>query len=158
MKNPELVDGGIAVDDRGTVSYVNEVSQQIKRIYYVSNFERGMIRAWHGHKKETKGVLVTKGSAIVIAIPMENIEWTKNYSSYDLNGLTCEPNVADKHILSENKPQILWIPKGYVNGFKTLTEDTQVLFLSTSTLEESKNDDIRFSADIFRHLWNVEER
>ena len=39
------------------------------------------------------------------------------------------------------------------NGFKTLEEDTQILFFSTSTLQESLNDDIRFAYN----KWNIWE-
>jgi len=38
----------------------------------------------------------------------------------------------------------------------TLEEDTIVMFFSTSTLEESKKDDIRLKWDIFgRDIWEV---
>lgn len=156
MKIPELVEGGLAVDDRGTVSYVNEVAQRVKRIYFVSNFERGFVRAWHGHYKEIKGVVVRRGAAIIIAMPFSEILWAEKYAYDDM--ATCNPDGFYKYTLTEKKPQILWIPKGYVNGFKTLTDNTEVMFLSTASLEESKNDDFRLSAEIFRYLWNVEER
>ena len=58
-----------------------------------------------------------------------------------------------KFVLSEYDPKILYIPAGYANGFKTLTDNTQLIFFSTSTLEESKNDDIRFPFN----KWNIWE-
>jgi dTDP-4-dehydrorhamnose 3,5-epimerase len=39
----------------------------------------------------------------------------------------------------------------------SLTDDTRLIFFSTSTLEESKGDDVRYDA---RHwdIWTIEER
>jgi dTDP-4-dehydrorhamnose 3,5-epimerase len=39
----------------------------------------------------------------------------------------------------------------------SLTDDTRLMFFSTSTLDESKNDDVRYDA---RHwdIWTIEER
>ena len=39
----------------------------------------------------------------------------------------------------------------------TLTDDAIVQFFSTSTLEESKGDDIRFPYDKW-NIWNIEYR
>jgi dTDP-4-dehydrorhamnose 3,5-epimerase-like enzyme len=49
------------------------------------------------------------------------------------------------------------IPAGYANGFMTLTESAKVMFLSTSSLEESAGDDFRFDARLW-NPWNIEER
>jgi hypothetical protein len=54
-------------------------------------------------------------------------------------------------------PSVLAIPEGYANGFMSLEGETSVLFFSSSTVEESADDDVRFPA---RHWdpWQVEER
>jgi len=49
-----------------------------------------------------------------------------------------------RYHLSEEDPQILFVPPGYANGFKILVPDTKILFFSTATLADSKNDDFRF--------------
>ena len=64
---------------------------------------------------------------------------------------------VEKYILSSNKPSILYIPKGYANGFMNLTKDTKIMFLSTSTLEESKGDDYRFGYNYW-NIWNIDQR
>lgn len=132
---PELMNGGIAVDDRGMVRFVNDFSfTDVKRFYQVSNHKRDYIRAWHGHNHEQKYVYVAKGTALVGAVNMQTEE-------------------IFKFVLSDKKPSILKIPNGFANGFKTLEEDTQILFFSTSTLQESLGDDIRFAYD----RWNIWE-
>lgn len=136
---PKIYNGGLAVDDRGTVSFVNDFNfEGVKRCYMVENHERGFIRSWHGHRNEGKYVSVVNGSAIVGAVNMETEK-------------------VERYVLSSKKPQILWIPPGFANGFKSLEENTKIIFYSTSTLEESLNDDIRFPHDKW-DIWNIEYR
>lgn len=124
---PELIIGGLSIDDRGSVSFVNDFDfQGVKRFYQVSNHKRGFIRAWHGHEKEGKYVYVPKGTALIGIVYMDLI-----------------PFRLSKYVLSGARPQVLWIPPGNYNGFETLEEGTIVQFFSTSTLEESTKDDIR---------------
>ena len=138
----ELINGGLAVDDRGTLTFVNDFDfKDVKRFYMVQNHAKGFVRAWHGHRNEGKYVLVTKGSAIVCTVSIDDVH-----------------ALPTRHVLSAQKPQVLFIPKGNYNGFKTLTDDTQVMFFSTTTLEESLGDDIRLPADIWSDVWEVEQR
>jgi dTDP-4-dehydrorhamnose 3,5-epimerase len=60
-------------------------------------------------------------------------------------------NEISKFVLSDKSPKILWIPPGNFNGFKSLEENTKIIFFSTSSLEESMGDDIRESHD----KWNI---
>lgn len=137
----EVIDGGLAVDDRGKVTFCNDFDfKGVKRFYLVENHQKGFVRAWHGHKKESKYVLVTKGAAIVATVEMG-----KN-------------QVCNRVVLSADKPQVFYIPAGYYNGFKTLTDDTQVMFFSTVTMEEAKDDDYRQPVSYWSDVFNVEER
>ena len=128
--------GGIFVDDRGTLRYMNEVDfTKVKRFYQVENHERGTIRAWHGHEHEGKYVWVAKGSAIVAHFQMAEPKDVLLHHSSEVIRV----------VLSDKQPKLLYIPKGQYNGFKTLEEDTRVIFFSTSTLKESADDDHRLS-------------
>jgi dTDP-4-dehydrorhamnose 3,5-epimerase len=130
-----LIQGGVAVDDRGSVRFVNDFNfKDVKRFYQVQNHRQGFIRAWHGHQHEAKYVYVVQGSALVGAANMTT-------------------QVVDKFVLSAQSPKVLYIPSGYANGFKTLEENTIILFFSTSDLKDSLNDDIRFPYD----KWNIWE-
>lgn len=139
-----LIKGDIAVDDRGKLSFVNDFDfKNVKRFYMVENHSKGFIRAWHGHKNENKYVYVVSGAILLAIVPMEG---TKTMMFYD------------KCVLSADKPGIFCIPKGFYNGFKTLTDDAKVIFYSSSTLEESKEDDYRESSKKWNELFEVEER
>jgi dTDP-4-dehydrorhamnose 3,5-epimerase-like enzyme len=132
-EQPKLITGGISVDDRGFVSFVNDFSfVGVKRFYTVENHEKGFIRAWHGHRKESKYVYVACGSVRIGAVCLSTHEIHTYY-------------------LSAIKPCILFIPAGYANGFQSLTETTKIMFFSTSTLEESLDDDERYPFD----TWNI---
>lgn len=137
MEIPNLIIGGVAVDDRGVLRFVNDFNfSGVKRFYQVQNHRKGFIRAWHGHKMESKYVYVAKGSALIGAVPLDFPEEN--------------PPIA-KVILSDKQPKILFIPRNYANGAMTLEEDTIIQYFSTSTLEQSKGDDIRFPYD----KWNI---
>ena len=132
MEECKILNGGIFVDDRGTLRFVNEFNfDNVKRFYQVENHERGFIRAWHGHKKEGKYVYVAHGSAWIGVIYMEDTD------------------KIDKVVLSDKSPKILWIPPGKYNGFQTLEENTTILFFSTTTIEESKGDDYRLPYETY---------
>lgn len=146
MTKPQIIKGGIAVDDRGEVSFVNDFTfENVKRFYMIHNHERGFIRAWHGHMHESKYVLVTKGAFLVCAVKIDNEE---NPSK---DAEVC------RFVLTENNPAVLFIPQGYANGFMSLTEDAKIIFFSTSTLDESLQDDIRYAA-YYWDPWTVERR
>lgn len=145
-QEPRLISGGLAVDDRGQVSFVNDFNfEGVKRFYMVANHGQWFVRAWHAHKKEAKYVLVIKGAAKIGAVSIDN--WDEPSKETEVK----------QFVLSEKTPKVLYIPAGYGNGFMSLTDDLQIMFFSTSTLEESLNDDFRYDA---RHwdIWSVEER
>lgn len=134
-KFPYLIKGGLFRDKRGKVCFVNDFNfAEVKRFYVINNVKKGAVRAWHGHKNEAKYVFVVCGDALVGAVHIDN--W-KNPS---------KKSRVYSFLLSSKKPAILHIPKGYANGFKSLTADAKLIIFSTSTFEESKKDDFRFDA------------
>lgn len=146
MDEPRLIEGGLSVDDRGSVAFVNAFAfDGVKRFYVVANHRAGFVRAWHAHKLERKYVMVVAGSAIVGAVRIDNWE----HPSKDLT--------VHRYVLSAEKPAVLYIPSGYANGFMTLTADTKLIFFSTASVEESRNDDIRYDA-YYWNPWNILER
>jgi dTDP-4-dehydrorhamnose 3,5-epimerase len=143
---PELLQGGLAVDDRGEVGFVNGFTfDGVKRFYTVANHVQGFVRAWHGHRNEGKYVMATAGAALVACVEID--DWEN--PSPDLE--------VQRFVLSERRPALVYVPPGYVNGFMTLTPDAKLIFFSTSTLDESAGDDIRFPARLW-DPWQVEER
>ena len=145
-QKPEVTVGGSAVDDRGTLKFINDFSLSgFQRFYVVENHAKGFVRAWHGHKREAKAIVCVQGAALVAAVQPDN--WSS--PSQDLE--------VSRFVLSSSKPSALRIPAGYANGFMTLTDDAMLLVFSSSSLEESLGDDFRFPARLW-NPWDVEER
>ena len=146
MNELQITHGDLSIDDRGKLFFVNNFDfKDVKRFYIVNNHMNNFVRAWHGHKEEAKYVSCIEGSALIAAIKVD--KWDN--PSKDLQ--------IHKFILSSLKPSILYIPPGFANGFKTLTNDAKLIFFSTSTLENSKGDDYRFDADYW-NAWEIIER
>jgi dTDP-4-dehydrorhamnose 3,5-epimerase len=146
MVEPRLIKGALVADDRGEVGFVNDFDfAEVKRFYLVSNHTAGFVRAWHGHRREAKYVTVVQGAMLVACVQIDN--WEKPSPTLPVQ----------RFVLSAKVPAVLFIPAGYANGNMSLTDDARAMFFSTSTLEESKGDDIRFDARLW-DPWRVEER
>ena len=143
---PRLISGGLNVDDRGSVRHVNGFEfDGVKRFYVVENHRAGLVRAWHGHRREAKYVTVLTGAALVAAVAIEDWESPERDAP------------VERFVLSAANPAVLYVPPGYANGFMSLTPDARLVFFSTATLEESRADDVRFPARTW-NVWGVEER
>ena len=128
------------IDDRGSVYCVKDnlsapfleeaamAIPPIKRTYIVQNWEKGRVRAWHGHRDGWTGMHVIRGAAKVVARPF-----------YD----GAKGGELVSATLSERRPGILWVPPLYWNGAVTLEDDTRILVYSTLTFEQVKQDDPR---------------
>ena len=128
--------GGVAVDDRGALRFVNDFHfEGVKRFYQVENHRRGFIRAWHGHRREGKYVWVPSGAALVGAVPLDA-------AAGDLSQVK-------QFVLSDQAPGVLWIPGGHYNGFMSLEENTRLIFFSTASMEETQGDDIRLDYSVW---------
>jgi dTDP-4-dehydrorhamnose 3,5-epimerase len=146
LAEPRLIEGGLAVDDRGSLSFVNAFDfAGVRRFYAVQNHRAGFVRAWHGHRREQKYVTVLVGSAVVAAVKLD--DWVNPRKDLPVH----------RYVLSAEKPAVLHIPAGYANGFMTLTAEARLVFFSTASLEESREDDVRFDA-CYWNPWQVVER
>jgi len=145
-ETPLLIEGGLGVDDRGEVAFVNDFSfDKVRRFYVVTNHRSGFVRAWHAHRREAKYVSVIRGAALVGAVKVD--DWDSPSRSLEVN----------RYVLSAKKPAVLYIPQGYANGFMSLTEDATLIFFSSSTLDESRGDDVRYDSRYW-NIWEVIER
>jgi len=145
-KKPYLYEGGIAVDDRGSLGYFNNLDlSSVKRFYHTRNHVPGFVRAWHGHKHESKYLTALSGSILVAVVRVKN--WTNP-----------NPNEnVDRYVLSSISPTSLFIPGGYAHGYKMLTPDAHLGIFSTASLDESQSDDFRYHANYW-NVWDIVER
>jgi dTDP-4-dehydrorhamnose 3,5-epimerase len=59
--------------------------------------------------------------------------------------------------MNQSDSNFVYIPKGYANGSMSLEENSELLIFSTSSLEESLKDDIRYKADYW-NPWKIVQR
>jgi dTDP-4-dehydrorhamnose 3,5-epimerase len=143
---PKLIKGGAAADDRGRLSFVNDLDiTDCKRAYFVENFAQGTVRAWHAHRNERKWVMAVAGAALVACVKID--DWDDPSPDAEVHRYTLDASI----------PSALEVPAGYANGAMSLLPGTKLMYLSDATLEETMADDVRFEA---RHWdpWGIVER
>lgn len=143
---PIIITGNTSLDDRGIVKFINDFTfDDIKRFYIVKNHQQNFIRAWHGHKNESKYILCIKGAAFISTVKIDNFDKPSKKLKYE------------NWYISEEKSELLYIPKGYANGFLSLTADMTLIIFSTSSLKESLNDDYRYPFNYW-NPWELKQR
>ena len=142
---PRLIQGDIFIDGRGTLSFANEYNfEGIKRFYMIQNHQQGFVRAWHGHKIESKVFFCVDGTFRIGLVPLPDRD--KDDSQL------VEPQYF---FLDSRKPQLLLVPAGYANGTQNLSQLGTLMVFSNKSLAESKSDDYRFPYDYWGD-WTIE--
>ncbi len=128
-----IIEGGNFKDDRGEIQFFNNFDMsEIKRFYTIFHSDTSIVRAWQGHKIETRWFYCTEGSFDIRLVKIDNWE----SPSDDLT--------VEKVILNFKKPLILKIAPGHVNGIKALSKNSKLISFSNFKLDENQNDDFRF--------------
>ena len=136
MKNdiPFIIKGEKYIDDRGELNFFNDFDMSlIKRVYFTTHYKKNIVRAWQGHKIESRWFCCVNGSFIVKLIEIDNWDSPSN----DLK--------VFEYKLTTNKQEILYIPNSYLNGFKALSEDSKLMIMSNYGFNEIQNDQVRFN-------------
>jgi dTDP-4-dehydrorhamnose 3,5-epimerase len=135
IKNPSnnIILGGKYTDKRGHLEFFNDFDMSpIKRVYFTTHFDTNVVRAWQGHLIESRWFICVKGSFVMRWVEIDN--WENPSNKLKVN----ECN------LSSNKQEVLYIPKGYVNGFRALEANAKLMIMSNYGFNEIENDQIRF--------------
>lgn len=142
MRQPIIIEGASHKDQRGRVTFTNGFDMTaVRRMYYIEPKDGNVIRAWQGHKEESKWFHCIKGSFIINIIKVD--DW--KVPSRELKVV--------EYRLHESSGGVLHIPGGYVNGFKALMEESILLVFSDFSLEDSLADDIRFDVNYWKCKW-----
>lgn len=138
MKNskPRLIEGGVFSDHRGSLQFVNDFDMAvIKRMYFTTHPSTETIRAWQGHKVESRWFFCVKGTFTIKLVKIDDWENPSN---------SCE---VFEFELKEDNPQVLYIPNGFANGFKAKTKDSKLMIMSNYGLNEIEDDHYRFDSN-----------
>jgi len=142
---PCLIDGGLQVDVRGKVGFVNGFDlKHVDRLYWVRAHQPNCPRGWVGHRREQKWFWVLQGEMLLAVVRPDR--WST--PARDLP-VQC-------HVLSASKPQVLHVPPGYCTASVDLAGGAILLVCSSGRIEEAKTDrrdDFRFAPD----YWKIPE-
>jgi dTDP-4-dehydrorhamnose 3,5-epimerase-like enzyme len=150
---PTLVSFPSYCDDRGFFSIIdnNEIvlslekmdggRLNIKRIYYISNHTKGIIRGLHNHKYEYKAYVSIKGTFKIAALKI------------DIGASSLKT-----FILSDRVSQVLIVPPLWAHGNISLEDNAVLLGMSTSTTQQSLDDDIRYDPYTWGDIFSVKAR
>ncbi|MFH6994867.1 hypothetical protein [Flavobacterium sp. FlaQc-48] len=136
---PKIIEGGNFSDHRGTISYVNDFKfTDIERFYIIRNSQQNPIRAWQGHKLDTKNFYCLTGSFNIHFVKIDNWE----NPSKELT--------VETIFVSANDSKIVHIPAGYANAIESLEKDSKLISFSTLPLANVEDDDIRYPSNYWK--------
>jgi dTDP-4-dehydrorhamnose 3,5-epimerase-like enzyme len=139
-KYPQLIKGGVHIDHRGQLSFVNDMKfDAIERFYIISNSPEKPLRAWQGHKIDNKYFYCIQGVIKVHFVKIDNWE----SPSKGLN--------VESVVLKAAESNVLHIPEGYANAIEALEVGSKLISFSTLALDGTSEDDVRFESD----MWSV---
>jgi dTDP-4-dehydrorhamnose 3,5-epimerase-like enzyme len=131
---PVIIAGGKHTDERGTLTYFNDLNlSAVKRLYVLEHPDPGIVRAWQGHQYENKWFYVVEGSFKIVLIRPD--DWLS----------PAEDLQPQEFSLTSAADQVLHVPGGFASGFQALEPDSKMMVFSNFSIAESLNDDFRFN-------------
>ncbi|MFD1601618.1 WxcM-like domain-containing protein [Flavobacterium artemisiae] len=141
--NPKLIQGGHFSDHRGSISYVNDFTfDDIERFYVISNSDENPIRAWQGHKLDSKNFYCIVGSFRIHFVKID--DWENPSKDLPIETI----------LVSESDSKVVHIPAGYANAIESLESNSKLISFSTLPLTKAAEDDVRYESN----YWQLSEQ
>ncbi|MDE6315370.1 MAG: WxcM-like domain-containing protein [Muribaculaceae bacterium] len=129
------IEGEIFNDHRGRIASLNDWHLDgVRRTYAIHHPDASVVRGWHGHQDERKWFWCVKGSFTLAFVEID--DW--HDPSPDLT-----PEIF--HV-SEDKSEIVCVPKGYANCIKAGEPGSILMVFSDKIMEEALLDSWRWPA------------
>ncbi|MBB4803669.1 dTDP-4-dehydrorhamnose 3,5-epimerase [Flavobacterium nitrogenifigens] len=136
---PKVIQGGRFEDQRGSIAFVNDFDfSNIERFYIISNSQQNPVRAWQGHKLDSKNFYCLSGSFKIHFVQID--DWEN--PSKDL--------IIESVLVSELDSKVIHIPAGYANAVESLEENSKLISFSTLPLANVNEDDVRYPSDYWQ--------
>ena len=133
---PRIINGGLHVDSRGIVSFVNDFDfKGVDRFYAIRAHKPHDLRGWVGHQRDHKWFLAVQGTTLVAVVRPDHWEYPASTIP------------VERFVLSAAKPQVLHVPPGHATGSVNLSPDAILMIFSSGRIEDAKTDDYRFAID-----------
>ncbi|WP_343539411.1 WxcM-like domain-containing protein [Sphingobacterium thalpophilum] len=133
-----VIQGGIAIDQRGQIRYVNEFDMTlVKRFYIIKNVDTELIRGWRAHRIEQRWFYVLSGAFSLDLVWID--DWEKPSRQLPVQHLE----------LRSSEMKVLNVPAGYGTAFKAIEPNSELLVYADHGFEHAKFDDYIFPPDYF---------
>ncbi len=148
IKDVQLLPLKVNVDDRGYVIVFASSGRpdaphlpKISEVYLVGDLTKGIIRAFHKHKKLWDYFFISHGAAKFVLV-----DDRKDSPTY---------KETNSFILTERNPSLLVVPAGVYHGWMALDNDTQLVSTASEMYDKNNLDEERISSDSFGDVWTV---
>jgi len=133
----KLIEGKNHSDTRGILTFNNDFdASAIKRMYTIQNNDINFVRAWQGHKIESRWFSAIQGSFEIKLIKIDGGNKVDKKTKVSI------------FVLNSNTLDVLCVPKGYVSSIQAKEKDSKLLVMSDYLLGEV-DDEYRFAPDYF---------
>jgi dTDP-4-dehydrorhamnose 3,5-epimerase-like enzyme len=131
-----LIEGGLHVDGRGVVTFVNDFDfKGVDRFYTIRWHRNCEPRGWVGHRREHKWFVAIQGMSLIAVVKLDS--WESPASDLPV----------ERFLLSAARPQVLHVPPGHATAIANLSADVILMVFSSGKIEDAKTDDYRFAVD-----------
>lgn len=135
MGKIKIIEGEIFTDYRGKIFSLNNFYfGGVKRCYFLYHPDTNIFRGWNAHKNERKWFYCIKGSFQLECVEIDNWE---NPS---------DELILETFIMTDNKSELVAVPKGYGTCLKANEPDSIMMVLSDKTLDETVGDNYKYES------------
>lgn len=139
---PHIIDGGLHVDARGTVTFVNDFDfKGVDRFYTIRGHRSHEPRGWRGHRIEHKWFTVVQGTILLSVVKPD--DWRLPASNLPV----------ERFVMSGVKPEILSVSAGHATASMALSDGAILIVFSSGQIKDAKMDDYLFPLD----TWQVQQ-
>lgn len=135
---PTIIEGGLHVDNRGSLAFFNDFTfSGVERFYIICPAELDAVRGWIGHQREWKWFTAVAGLLAVAVVRLD-----------DCRSPSTHLPVA-KFVLDAAVPRILAVPPGHATAIIGMKPESALMVFSTGRLEDAPADTFRFPPDFW---------
>ena len=113
----------------------------IKRLYFTEHFSVDVVRAWQAHIIESRWFLCVQGTFNVKLVAIDNFNDPSDHL------------MVHEYMLNSEDSKVLYIPKGYANGFQALEANSKLMIFSDFDFGVNPNDQLRYDQNKWA-TWN----
>lgn len=145
IQGAKLLDLKVHADNRGWLSELLRSDSQdfagFGQLYVVNNHQKNVVRAFHMHLEQDEFFFVTNGT--IQFILADEREESPTYRQ-----LSCA-------VLSAERPQALYVPRGIQHGSMALTDGAQILAVTNLPYRSANPDEVRLDAYHYGNIWSL---